>query len=108
MLLVFYGITLWSSLLLAECHETDGMKHPTYRAAVKHVLGEKVNQTTQQNVLFIASACPEESLIRQPVGLLTQTDHTSACYASPDTTKEQDQQWLQQVTIKGVLNGQLA
>lgn len=38
-LLVFYGITLWSSLLLVECQETDGVKHPTYRAAVKHVLG---------------------------------------------------------------------
>lgn len=39
-LLVFYGITLWSSLLLTECHETGGMKHPTYRSAVLHILGE--------------------------------------------------------------------
>jgi hypothetical protein len=39
-LLVFYAITLWSSLLLTECHETGGMKHPTYRSAVLHILGE--------------------------------------------------------------------
>lgn len=39
-LLVFYCITLWSSLLLTECHETGGMKHPTYRSAVLHILGE--------------------------------------------------------------------
>uniref|UniRef100_A0A383V4H3 Amino acid transporter transmembrane domain-containing protein n=1 Tax=Tetradesmus obliquus TaxID=3088 RepID=A0A383V4H3_TETOB len=38
-LLLFYVITLWSSLMLAECHETNGVKHPTYRAAVLHVLG---------------------------------------------------------------------
>eukprot|EP00882_Tetradesmus_deserticola_P013889 GHRQ01014752.1.p1 GENE.GHRQ01014752.1~~GHRQ01014752.1.p1 ORF type:complete len:208 (+),score=53.08 GHRQ01014752.1:469-1092(+) len=38
-LLLFYVITLWSSLLLAECHETNGVKHPTYRSAVLHVLG---------------------------------------------------------------------
>lgn len=40
-LLLFYVITLWSSLMLAECHETNGVKHPTYRAAVLHVLGEQ-------------------------------------------------------------------
>lgn len=39
-LLLFYGITLWASLLLTECHETGGMKHPTYRSAVLHILGE--------------------------------------------------------------------
>jgi hypothetical protein len=39
-LLVFYAITLWSSLLLTECHETDGVKHETYRAAVRYILGE--------------------------------------------------------------------
>jgi hypothetical protein len=39
-LLVFFAITLWSSLLLTECHETEGMKHPTYRSAVLHILGE--------------------------------------------------------------------
>lgn len=39
-LLVFYAITLWASLLLTECHETGGMKHPTYRSAVLHILGE--------------------------------------------------------------------
>ena len=38
-LLLFYAITLWASLMLAECQETDGVKHPTYRAAVKHILG---------------------------------------------------------------------
>lgn len=38
-LLLFYVITLWSSLLLAECHETDGVKHETYRAAVRYILG---------------------------------------------------------------------
>lgn len=38
-LLLFFAITLWSSLLLTECHETGGMKHPTYRSAVLHILG---------------------------------------------------------------------
>lgn len=41
-LLLFYAITLWASLMLAECQETDGVKHPTYRAAVKHILGEQL------------------------------------------------------------------
>jgi amino acid permease len=41
-LLVFFAITLWSSLLLTECHETGGQKHPTYRSAVLHVLGKAV------------------------------------------------------------------
>ncbi|KAF8062023.1 AAP2 [Scenedesmus sp. PABB004] len=40
-LLLFYVITLVSSLLLTECHETGGVKHETYRAAVKHVLGPR-------------------------------------------------------------------
>jgi hypothetical protein len=43
-LLLFYVITLWSSLMLAECQETNGVKHPTYRAAVLHVLGEQQQQ----------------------------------------------------------------
>lgn len=41
-LLVFYAITLWASLLLTECHETGGQKHPTYRSAVLHILGKAV------------------------------------------------------------------
>jgi amino acid permease len=40
-LLLFFAITLWSSLLLTECHETGGMKHPTYRSAVLHILGKQ-------------------------------------------------------------------
>jgi hypothetical protein len=47
-LLLFYVITLWSSLMLAECQETNGVKHPTYRAAVLHVLGEQQQQQQQQ------------------------------------------------------------
>lgn len=38
-LLLFYAITLWSSLMLAACQEHDGMRHPTYRSAVLHILG---------------------------------------------------------------------
>lgn len=39
-LVLFFWITLWSSLLLADMYEVDGVKHPTYRSAVLHILGE--------------------------------------------------------------------
>ena len=39
-LVLFFVITLWCSLLLAEMHEVDGVKHPTYRSAVLAVLGK--------------------------------------------------------------------
>jgi hypothetical protein len=47
-LLLFYAITLWSSLLLTCCHETGGVKHPTYRSAVLHILGTYVCEEWQQ------------------------------------------------------------
>jgi amino acid permease len=53
-LLLFYVITLWSSLMLAECQETNGVKHPTYRAAVLHVLGEQQQQQQQLDGLIRA------------------------------------------------------
>jgi hypothetical protein len=40
-LVLFFWITLWSSLLLADMYEVDGVKHPTYRSAVLHILGER-------------------------------------------------------------------
>jgi hypothetical protein len=67
-LLLFYVITLWSSLMLAECQETNGVKHPTYRAAVLHVLGEQQLLLQQLDVLVRAchdaeSCCLVKSLV---------------------------------------------
>eukprot|EP00879_Flechtneria_rotunda_P006672 GHRR01007012.1.p1 GENE.GHRR01007012.1~~GHRR01007012.1.p1 ORF type:complete len:285 (+),score=58.74 GHRR01007012.1:338-1192(+) len=41
MLVLFYAVSAWCSLLLVECHETDGVRHPTYRAAALQILGYK-------------------------------------------------------------------
>jgi hypothetical protein len=46
-LLVFCAITAWASLLLTECHETGGVRHPTYRSAVLHILGGSVGNQTR-------------------------------------------------------------
>jgi hypothetical protein len=43
-LLVFYAITICSCMIFAECHETDGIRHSTYRSAVKHILGGQQQQ----------------------------------------------------------------
>jgi hypothetical protein len=48
-LVLFFWITLWSSLLLSDMYEVDGVKHPTYRSAVLHILGEPCQP--QQQVL---------------------------------------------------------
>lgn len=56
MLLLFYAITLWSSLLLADCHDTNGVKHPTYRAAVMHVLG-----TSELAEHFVQAVLPDRA-----------------------------------------------
>jgi amino acid permease len=40
-LVLFFIITLWCSLLLSEMHEVNGVKHPTYRSAVRGVLGKQ-------------------------------------------------------------------
>ncbi len=40
LLVLFFVVALWASLMLTEVYEVGGKTHSTYRQAVLHILGE--------------------------------------------------------------------
>lgn len=57
-LLLFYGISLWCSLMLTSVYKVNGRRHPTYSDAVLGVLGSRSSRVlvVVQRVMLLLAA----------------------------------------------------